>query len=50
MTNRTVLRPDGASIVGVGGVVISADTRGTRLGSELMSWAAQSMRDRGRAR
>lgn len=36
------------AIAGVGGVLISADARGTRLGSELMSWAAQSMRDGGR--
>lgn len=35
------------AIAGVGGVLISADARGVRLGSELMSWAAQSMRDRG---
>lgn len=35
------------AIAGVGGVLISADARGTRLGSELMSWTAQSMRDRG---
>ncbi|MFD2758340.1 GNAT family N-acetyltransferase [Gulosibacter faecalis] len=36
------------AIAGVGGVLISADARGMRLGRELMSWAAQSMRDRGR--
>lgn len=36
------------AIAGVGGVLISADTRGMRLGGELMGWAAQSMRDRGR--
>lgn len=36
------------AIAGVSGVLISADARGMRLGRELMSWAAQSMRDRGR--
>lgn len=36
------------AIAGVGGVLVSADARGMHLGSELMSWAAQSMRDRGR--
>lgn len=35
------------AIAGVGGVLISADARGTRLGGELMGWAEQSMRDRG---
>ena len=35
------------AIAGVGGVLISADARGTRLGSELMGRAEQSMRDRG---
>lgn len=33
---------------GVGSVLISADARGMRLGGELMGWAVQSMRDRGR--
>ena len=36
------------AIAGVGGVLISADARGMHLGRELMSRAAQSMRDRGR--
>ncbi len=36
------------AIAGVGGVLISADARGMRLGSELVSWAAQSMREDGR--
>lgn len=34
------------AIAGVGGVLISTDARGMRLGGELMGWAAQSMRDR----
>lgn len=33
------------AIAGVGGVLISADARGVRLGGELMGWAEQSMRD-----
>lgn len=36
------------AIGGVGGVLVSADARGVHLGRELMSWAAQSMRDHGR--
>ena len=36
------------AIAGVGGVLICADARGMRLGRELMSSAAQSIRDRGR--
>ncbi|WP_433676976.1 GNAT family N-acetyltransferase [Microbacterium gorillae] len=35
------------TIAGVGGVLISADGRGRGLGAELMSRAAQSMRERG---
>ncbi|WP_182359848.1 GNAT family N-acetyltransferase [Tomitella gaofuii] len=35
------------AIAGVGGVLISADARGLRLGGELMGCAEQSMRDRG---
>lgn len=34
------------AIAGVGGVLISADTRGMRHGGELMGWAEQSMRGR----
>ena len=33
------------SVAGVGGVLISADARGVRLGSELMEWAERSMRE-----
>lgn len=37
------------AIAGVGGVLISDETRGVRLGRELMGWAEQSMRDCGRS-